>query len=244
GYEEGAFTGARKKGSIGKILQANGGTLFLDEIGDMPKHLQARLLRVLQERQVVPLGAHAPVAVDVALISATHRDPRALIAAQAFREDLYYRLNGLAVKLPPLRERSDLAILVQSLLASEGEGAAPQPSPEVMERLLAYRWPGNLRQLANVLRSAALMAAGERQITLAHLSDDFLEESQPSPPAPPAPATAEPAALPAGRLEEAELALIRAALDAEGGNVSAASKRLGIARNTIYRRLRWNVRAR
>ena len=241
GYEDGAFTGARRKGAIGKIVQANGGTLFLDEIGDMPLALQARLLRVLQERQVVPLGAHAPVAVDVALISATHRDPRALIAAQSFREDLYYRLNGLAVKLPPLRERSDLAILVQSLLASEGEGAAPQPSPEVMERLLAYRWPGNLRQLANVLRSAALMAAGERQITLAHLSDDFLEESQPSPPAP---AAAEPAALPAGRLEEAELALIRAALDAEGGNVSAASKRLGIARNTIYRRLRWNVRAR
>ncbi|MGE5114956.1 MAG: sigma-54-dependent Fis family transcriptional regulator, partial [Betaproteobacteria bacterium] len=209
-----------------------------------PLALQARLLRVLQERQVVPLGGHKPVAVDVALISATHRDLRALIAAQAFREDLYYRLNGIAVRLPPLRERSDLEILVRSILDAQGEGAVPRPGADVMARLLAYRWPGNLRQLANVLRSAALMAGGERQITLVHLSDDFLEESAAcaAPPSAPMPRAA--STEPVGRLEDAELALIRAALDAEGGNVSAASKRLGIARNTIYRRLRWNVRGR
>jgi transcriptional regulator of acetoin/glycerol metabolism len=253
GYEDGAFTGARRKGAMGKIVQANGGTLFLDEIGDMPLALQARLLRVLQERQVVPLGGHKPVTVDVALVSATHRDLRAMIGAQSFREDLYYRLNGIAVRLPPLRERSDMRILVQAILAAEQagkEGAAPQPSVEVMQRLLAYRWPGNLRQLANVLRTAALMAAADPQITTAHLSDDFLEESQPTATsplpasAPPIAATArggESAALPKGTLEDAELQMIRAAVEAAGGNISAASKRLGIARNTIYRRLHWNI---
>ncbi|MGI9217307.1 MAG: sigma-54-dependent Fis family transcriptional regulator, partial [Hydrogenophaga sp.] len=107
GYEEGAFTGARKKGSIGKILQANGGTLFLDEIGDMPKHLQARLLRVLQERKVSPLGAGKEVDVDVAVVCATHKNLKDMIARGDFREDLYYRLNGLVVRLPALRERSD-----------------------------------------------------------------------------------------------------------------------------------------
>jgi transcriptional regulator of acetoin/glycerol metabolism len=219
----------------------------------MPLALQARLLRVLQERQVVPLGGHKPVTVDVALVSATHRDLRAMIGAQSFREDLYYRLNGIAVRLPPLRERSDMRILVQAILAAEQagkEGAAPQPSVEVMQRLLAYRWPGNLRQLANVLRTAALMAAADPQITTAHLSDDFLEESQPTATsplpasAPPIAATArggESAALPKGTLEDAELQMIRAAVEAAGGNISAASKRLGIARNTIYRRLHWNI---
>ena len=106
GYEEGAFTGARRKGAVGKILQADGGTLFLDEIGDMPLALQAHLLRVLQERRVVPLGSAKSVPVDVSIICATHRDLRGMIGDKAFREDLYYRLNGMAVRLPPLRERS------------------------------------------------------------------------------------------------------------------------------------------
>jgi sigma-54 dependent transcriptional regulator, acetoin dehydrogenase operon transcriptional activator AcoR len=250
GYEDGAFTGARRKGAIGKIVQANGGTLFLDEIGDMPLALQARLLRVLQERQVVPLGGHKPVAVDVALVSATHRDLHQMIEDKAFREDLYYRLNGLVVKMPPLRERSDLRALVSRMFGEECSGLLPTLAPDVLELFLRYHWPGNLRQLSNVLRTAAVMAAGEPTITRDHLSDDFLDDCQRSfakavvaaePPVAVAVAAAAPAAT--GTLEEVEVEAIRRAVQAAGGNISEASKRLGISRNTIYRKLRWNAAA-
>jgi len=266
GYEDGAFTGARRKGAVGRIVQANGGTLFLDEIGDMPLALQARLLRVLQERVVTPLGSHKHIAVDIAVIGATHRNLREMIEKQQFREDLYYRLNGLVLKLPPLRERSDLAVVARRILQGECPQGAPEISPRVMELLGRYHWPGNIRQLANVLRTAAVMACGESQITEAHLSDDFLEDVRSLPPravmhsapavTPPSPVVPVPvAAVPASAaapapvapvpppnrtLEEVEIDMIRAALDAAGGNISEASKRLGISRNTIYRKLRWN----
>jgi transcriptional regulator with PAS, ATPase and Fis domain len=292
GYEEGAFTGARRKGAPGRILQANGGTLFLDEIGDMPLSLQARLLRVLQERQVTPLGSNKSISVDVAVIGATHCNLREMIERHAFREDLYYRLNGLAVRLPALRERSDLMALALRMLAAECPAGAPRLSDRVIGYFKAYHWPGNLRQLSNVLRTAAVMAAGEPLITDDHLSDDFLEDvrrarsgdaartvdrdvqplapalravasthatalpaDQTSAPVPartfadivlPAAAnlpTALPTALPAvppKTLGEQEIEMIRAALDAANGNISEASKRLGISRNTIYRKLRWN----
>jgi transcriptional regulator of acetoin/glycerol metabolism len=248
GYEDGAFTGARRKGATGKIVQANGGTLFLDEIGDMPLALQARLLRVLQERQVVPLGGHKPVAVDVALVSATHRDLHRMIEEQAFREDLYYRLNGLVVKVPPLRERSDLRALVSRIFGEECSGLVPTLAPDVFELFARYHWPGNLRQLSNVLRTAAVMAAGEATITREHLSDDFLDDCErcfgrsAGAEAANAAPTAAPAAI--GTLEEVEVETIRRAVEAAGGNISEASKRLGISRNTIYRKLRWNVPAR
>ncbi|WP_232540197.1 sigma-54-dependent Fis family transcriptional regulator [Azohydromonas aeria] len=307
GYEEGAFTGARRKGATGRIVQANGGTLFLDEIGDMPLQLQARLLRVLQERCVTPLGSGKAIAVDIAVIGATHRNLREMIQRGEFREDLYYRLNGLVLRLPPLRERSDLALVAQRILAAECPQGAPRISPEVMALFQRCDWPGNIRQLANVLRTAAVMAAGEPMITQAHLSDDFLDDvrrlaqqqqaqaqQQPVAAAPAAFATAgfapsgtalpaqaamppaagfdahfpaaaaapQPPAAPAGfapglppgagatsasmpastarTLHEQEIAMIQAALDAAGGNISEASKRLGISRNTIYRKLRWN----
>jgi transcriptional regulator of acetoin/glycerol metabolism len=257
GYEEGAFTGARRKGAMGKILQANGGTLFLDEIGDMPLPLQARLLRVLQERQVSPLGSSKPLPIDVAVVAATHRNLREMIAAQTFREDLYYRLNGLVVRLPSLRERSDLNTIVQKILRAECNGCVPELSAEVSHLLQHYHWPGNIRQLANVLRTAAVMAAGEPSITRLHLSDDFIEDAQSTgvvaaPPGVAAPIVAEAActeetaveAQPSSRqaattLEELELQTIKRALDEAGGNISVASKRLGISRNTIYRKLRW-----
>ena len=247
GYEDGAFTGARRKGAIGKIVQANGGTLFLDEIGDMPLALQARLLRVLQERQVVPLGGHKPVAVDVALVSATHRNLHEMIEAKAFREDLYYRLNGLVVKMPPLRERSDLPALVARICSEECSGAVPTLAADVVELFRRYHWPGNLRQLANVLRTAAVMAAGEPTITREHLSDDFLDDCERAAArgcaADAAGATAAAAAPATGTLEEIEVEMIRRAVEAAGGNISEASKRLGISRNTIYRKLRWNAAA-
>ncbi|WP_235823304.1 sigma-54-dependent Fis family transcriptional regulator [Azohydromonas sediminis] len=264
GYEEGAFTGARRKGAVGKIVQANGGTLFLDEIGDMPLPLQAHLLRVLQERQVTPLGSTKSIGVDVAIICATHRNLREMIAAHTFREDLYYRLNGLAVRLPPLRERTDLMALARRILERESPQRPLQLSPEVVRLFQAYRWPGNVRQLFNVLRTAAVMAAGQPTITVDHLSDDFLDDARAAaaqagdefpaappivaaPPVPPPrpvppPAPTLPAAPPvAGRsLEEIEIETIRLTLEAVGGNISEASKRLGISRNTIYRKLRWN----
>ena len=252
GYEDGAFTGARRKGAIGKIVQANGGTLFLDEIGDMPLALQARLLRVLQERQVVPLGGHKPVAVDVALVSATHRELHQMIEDKAFREDLYYRLNGLVVKMPPLRERSDLRALVSRMFGEECSGRQPTLAADVLDLFLRYHWPGNLRQLSNVLRTAAVMAAGEPTITRDHLSDDFLDDCErcfakagvAAESAGGTPAAVAAAAPPAtGTLEQIEVEMIRRAVQAAGGNISEASKRLGISRNTIYRKLRWNAPA-
>jgi transcriptional regulator of acetoin/glycerol metabolism len=178
GYEEGAFTGARRKGSVGKIVQANGGTLFLDEIGDMPIALQAHLLRVLQERHVTPLGSNKSVSVDVSIVCATHRNLREMITAKTFREDLYYRLNGLAVRLPPLRERSDLMPLVARILERECPDRRFQLSGEVLELFRHYQWPGNVRQLFNVLRTACVMAGGDTLITRDHLSDDFIEDAR------------------------------------------------------------------
>ncbi len=245
GYADGAFTGARRKGAVGKIAQANGGTLFLDEIGDMPLPLQARLLRVLQDRQVTPLGSIKAVVVDVAIICATHRNLRDMIERKQFREDLYYRLNGLAVRLPPLRERSDLAALVQRILQREAPARRLTVSGEVMAMLRACTWPGNVRQLFNVLRTAAVMAADDEQITCAHLSDDFIDDVRQAagPGAPVQGAAAQPAApeQAGGSLEELELNAIRRAVDAAGGNISQASKQLGVSRNTIYRKLRWNT---
>lgn len=238
GYEDGAFTGARKKGAVGKIVQANGGTLFLDEIGDMPVGLQARLLRVLQERMVTPLGSSKAIAVDIDLVCATNHNLRERIANGLFREDLYYRLNGLVVKLPPLRERSDLDAVVKKILASLSNGARHSVAPEIMQLFHRHKWPGNLRQLSNLLRTAIVMAGDEHVIGLQHMPDDFLDDiemrdaTSASNPA----ATTETTA--AGtRLETLAHDAIQAALDAHGGNVSAAARALGISRNTMYRKL-------
>jgi transcriptional regulator with PAS, ATPase and Fis domain len=230
GYEEGAFTGARRKGAAGRIMQAHGGTLFLDEIGDMPLALQARLLRVLEERKVLPLGGARPVVVDIELVCATNHDLRKRIAEGLFREDLYYRLNGLVVKLPPLRERSDLDAIVAQLLASETQSR--RVADEVLRLFRRHAWPGNLRQLASLLRTAALMAGDKDEIGLHHLPDDFLDDFGAAPAAQ-APAGAGTNA----RLEELELSAILRTLDAHGGNVSAAARALGVSRNTIYRKL-------
>ena len=248
GYEDGAFTGARRKGAVGKILQADGGTLFLDEIGDMPLALQAHLLRVLQERCVTPLGSSRSTPVDVAIICATHRNLREMIDAKAFREDLYYRLNGLAVRLPPLRERSDLAVLVRRILDADPGARHLRLAPEALSLFAGYSWPGNVRQLFNVLRTAAVMAGQDRQITVEHLPDDFLEDVRRQPPVTKAasPSASAPAVAPDAvavlSLEELEVDAIRRAVEAAGGNISEASKRLGVSRNTIYRKLRWSQR--
>ncbi|WP_133645861.1 sigma-54-dependent Fis family transcriptional regulator [Paraburkholderia flava] len=241
GYEDGAFTGAKKRGSVGKIVQADGGTLFLDEIGDMPLAQQVRLMRVLQERTVVPLGGTRAVPVDLRIVCATHRDLRAMIEAGTFREDLYYRINGLVVTLPALAERSDLQALIARMLARQhnGERMPSRVSAAVLEQFARCRWPGNLRQLANVLRTAGIMAEGADEIDVEHLPDDFLHDccaedvQQPAP----APAATVHATTPP-RMEDWQATLIEQTLARHLGNVSATARELGLARNTVYRYLR------
>ncbi len=168
GYRAGAFTGAQRAGRRGKILQADGGTLFLDEIADMPLELQARLLRVLDERRVAPLGTEETHAVDFQLVSASHRHLPALVREGRFREDLYYRIAGIELQLPALRERTDKRELIRSVLAAEG-GPDASLSPEAERLLMDHSWPGNIRQLGHVLRSAAALADG-KTIGREHLS--------------------------------------------------------------------------
>ena len=153
GYGPGAFTGARKEGRRGKIAQSSGGTLFLDEIGDMPPHLQTRLLRVLEEDEIIPLGSETTVPVDLRVVCASNRDLRQLIAAGEFREDLYYRLNGILLDLPPLAERADKDVLIRRLLVEES-GKPYSIDAAALDLLESHTWPGNIRELRNVIRSA------------------------------------------------------------------------------------------
>jgi transcriptional regulator of acetoin/glycerol metabolism len=235
GHKAGAFTGATREGGIGRILQANGGTLFLDEIGDMPVALQTRLLNVIEDREVMPLGASKVVSVDVRVISATQHHPLDLIAKGQFREDLYYRLNGITVRLPPLRQRTDSAELINKLLRSEAGAGAIQIEPALMERLGRHSWPGNVRQLRNVLRTMLALRAGER-LTLAEFNEEWLAgataEEVPA-------AESEPALDAEGEsvLSGAEREALRRMLESCQWNVSAAAARLHISRRTIYRKI-------
>ncbi|MEO6354500.1 MAG: sigma-54-dependent Fis family transcriptional regulator [Burkholderiaceae bacterium] len=236
GYEDGAFTGARKKGSVGKILQANGGTLFLDEIGDMPLSLQARLLRVLQERMVTPLGSTKSIPVNVELICATNKNLREQIAKGAFREDLYYRLNGLVVKLPPIRERTDLETVVNKVLALESNTVAYSVAPDIMQLFKQHSWPGNFRQLTNLLRTAIVMADDCHEIRLEHLPDDFFDDIESIQGC----ASIENSSrfvASGSNLEEMEISVIQKSLESHSGNVSATARALGVSRNTIYRKI-------
>ncbi|MBO3276847.1 sigma-54-dependent Fis family transcriptional regulator [Pseudomonas schmalbachii] len=226
GYRGGSFTGARKEGMRGKLLQADGGTLFLDEIGDMPLALQTRLLRVLEERQVVPLGDGVAQAVDLRLISATHRNLAELVAAGTFREDLFYRLNGLVLELPPLREREDKADLLDHLLCEESRGRPPLLDEDARRQLLAYAWPGNVRQLRNVLRTLVALCEDGR-IRLGDLPAEIRQA---------VPQTAQkPAADP---LLNAERTALLAVLEGQRWHMSRVAEQLGISRNTLYRKLR------
>lgn len=242
GYQGGAFTGARKEGAPGKIQQAHGGTLFLDEIGDMPLNLQARLLRVLQERCVTPLGSTRTIQVDLSLVCATHRKLREEVTRGSFREDLYYRLNGMSITLPSLRERTDIRTIVHKLAQVEtaSRGTPVHFSEAALCAIERHPWPGNIRQLANVIRVAiALLDDGESLITENHLPEELFEApiaagssmmSAPTPWATPLPDTG-------GRLDEIGRQAALRALDAAGGNISLAARKLGISRNTLYRKL-------
>ena len=239
GYQSGAYTGARREGAPGRIREAHGGTLFLDEIGDMPLPLQARLLRVLQERVVVPLGGGKPVAVDFCLVCATHRDLPAEMQAGRFREDLYYRLNGMTLRLPPLRERSDLLNLLERELRTLVPERSIRIAPDLLRAMQGYAWPGNLRQLCNALRTAcALREDDEDTITWEHLPDDLLQGLQTPPIAEDGRLDlAQPNPLACDLRTQSRQAIERTVSQCTG-NVSEAARLLGISRNTLYRRLR------
>src|SRR5258705_3099074 len=161
GYTRRAFTGPVKKGRVGKILQSNGGTLFLDEIGDMPLMLQTRLLRVIEEREIVPLGSENAIKVNLHVLAASHRNLREMIAHGTFREDLYYRLNGITLELPALRDRADRERVIHHALAVEtGNGRPAAIEMDALQRLVAYPWPGNVRELRNVIRTALAICEG------------------------------------------------------------------------------------
>src|ERR1700733_13987761 len=237
GHKPGAFTGATREGSTGRILQANGGTLFLDEIGDMPLPLQARLLNVIEDREVMPLGGTKVVSVDVRILSATQRDPVDLIAKGLFREDLYYRLNGITVRMPPLRQRSDRAELIRKLLQSEtGSGPVVEIDPALLERLVCHSWPRHVRQGRNVVRTMLALRGCDR-LTLADFSEDWLAGGAAAPATSAEVQHAEVDADGESVLSGAERDALRRTLEGCRWNVSAAAARLHISRRTMYRKM-------
>jgi two-component system response regulator HydG len=229
GYVKGAFTGAFQT-KQGLLEAAQGGTLFLDEIGDLPVDLQAKLLRVLQEREVKPVGSTERRRIDVRIIAATNRDLETAIRNGSFRQDLYFRLNVVQIKLPPLRERkSDIPLLVISFLDkfTDPQGPARTISEDAMRRLVAYDWPGNVRELENAIERAVALGSGP----IVHLGD--LPSSLQYPASERAPEKDE--LLP---LEELERRAILRTLRETSGDKLAAARMLGIGKTTLYRKLK------
>lgn len=262
GYRPGAFTGASRSGYRGKIAQADGGTLFLDEIGDMPVQLQARLLRVLETKEVIPLGGTKPEQIDIRVIAATHRSVRQLIGDGLFREDLYYRLAGVTLTLPPLRERGDKARLIEHIIRLECGARDIQVSPEVLETFQQARWPGNIRQLRLVTRTALAMT-DDGYVERSHLPPELFNElGNPEDD----PSDGRGALLGGGNgvdtnsaeqgaeedhstrvqrelearnpLEAAERAALIRELERNRWNITRVSRKLDVCRNTLYRKMR------
>jgi sigma-54 dependent transcriptional regulator, acetoin dehydrogenase operon transcriptional activator AcoR len=231
GYAPGAFTGARSRGARGKIALAHTGTLFLDEIGDMPLNLQTRLLRVLAEGEVLPLGGETPMRVDIDVICATHRDLAQMVAEGTFREDLYYRLSGATLQMPPLSKRADIREVIEAVFDEEAQSAGHVLTldPQLTALLCEFAWPGNIRQLRNVLRYACAVCNSAR-VELRHVSPDVAA-----------------LLLPRGNGEHSALLLSGEPLDERTRIVdaltrhqwrpNAAAQALGMSRATLYRRI-------
>jgi DNA-binding NtrC family response regulator len=239
GYEKGAFTGA-VAAKAGKFELADQGTIFLDEIGDMPGALQAKLLRVLQEREFEHLGGTKTLKVDVRIIAATNQDLRAALEQGTFREDLYYRLNVVPISIPPLREhKEDIPYLVDHFVARfSGESQKPVSgiTPAALKRLMEFHWPGNVRELENIIERAVVMAAGT-QIDVGDIHLDTPPASSEQRP-PQLSADDKNPWLPPGRtLEQFEDDIIREAVRRAGGNKSQAARLLGLSRNALRYRL-------
>ncbi len=229
GHERGAFTGAVSR-AAGRFEAADGGTLFLDEVGELPARVQAKLLRVLQEGTFERLGSNESVRVDVRVVSATHRDLRKLVAEGSFREDLYYRLKVLEVRLPPLRERiDDLRALVEALLAELASGTSPRFAPSAWAVLSSHSFPGNVRELRAALQHAVILSRGGT-IELAHLPHEIAALAG-------APATSSVPLL-ADAMRSYERQQLLAALRVSTGNRTRAARMLGISRKNLWEKLR------
>jgi PAS domain S-box-containing protein len=242
GYAEGSFTGARKGGQPGKFEMAAGGTFFLDEVGDMSLAMQAKLLRVIQEMRLSRIGSSQERPIDVRLIAATHRDLAVEVCKGTFREDLYYRLNVLAARIPPLRERvEDLPglaqFLAQKLAVKLGRGPI-EIAPDFVRQIQAHTWPGNVRELANVLERA-IVAAGPDGLLTGELPLSISLRPEPPQAEPPQPEVKPSSGKSIRDVErEIEKELVREALALYDGNIQRASAKLGICRNTLYRKMR------
>jgi transcriptional regulator of acetoin/glycerol metabolism len=234
GYGPGAFTGAKRDGMRGRIVQSSGGTLFLDEIGDMPLLMQSRLLRVLEEQEVTPLGSESLIKVDLRVICASHRNLAEMIALGDFREDLYYRLNGITLELPTLTARRDKESLIRKCIARESMGGeVGSIEAGALERLLAYPWPGNIRELRNAIRSA-LAICEDHVIRVGDLPSAISRHQPPTP-----------VSNQAARPEAAEISFAAAERDAllrsiemHAGHMTHVAAHLGISRNTLYRKIK------
>ena len=232
GYEKGAFTGAEAR-KIGLFEQASGSTLFLDEVGDLKRDLQVKLLRTLQEREILRVGGTERVKVDVRIIAATNQDLERAVREGRFREDLYYRLNVIAITLPPLRERrTDIPLLLEHFLVKYSEGRVAKPvSEDALKMLMAYDWPGNVRQLESVVERAVLLSEGETIVV-----DDLPAAVRAR-----INTTADPIAIEIPDtgidIESVERSLILKALDKAQGNVTRAARLLGLTRRTLQYRL-------
>ncbi len=230
GYARGAFSGAHQDGKIGQIELADKGTLFLDEIGEMPTEIQAKLLRVLESRSICRVGSVNARHVDFRLVAATNRNLSAMLSTGSFREDLYYRINTFVLEIPPLRERADDILPIARYVLSRMGLEHLSFSPEAEAAMLAFSWPGNVRQLHNAVVHAATMRQGD----LIEVGD-FPPDTLPS-------ANLPLHAVPAGDLSDimadAEAVIIRKVLTEQGGNVSRTARTLHIARTTLYEKLR------
>lgn len=226
GHTKGAFTGADAVRQ-GFFRAAHGGTLFLDEIGELPLHLQPKLLRALESGQITPVGSDVPIKVDTRLVAATNRDLAEAVQAGRFRDDLYYRINVVELIVPPLAERSDDLLPLASKFAGEFSGGPVRLSPQATQCLLAHRWPGNVRELRNAIQRACLLCRGDI-IMPEHLPPKI------------AALTTVPGenSIPAGRLSQVERATILATLEECGGNRTHAAKKLGISRRALIYKIR------
>ncbi len=230
GYVAGAFTGANSKGYQGKIRQAHKGILFLDEIADLPLEAQSRLLHVLQDKTVLPVGSNQSVQVDTQIIAATHKDLDSLVSDGLFRQDLYYRLNGLIIQLPRFEERDDKQQLIENIHRRHAE-SEQQLCPHLLSLLLSYSWPGNLRELDSLIKVSSLMAQGEETLDLAHVPTHLskkLSQAQ----------DVATAAEPTLKLRATVEDKLLKTYQANQGNISKTSRMLGVSRNTIYRKLK------
>ncbi len=229
GYAPGAFTGASVAGTEGKLGAADGGTLFLDELAEMSAGVQAALLRFLEDRSYYRVGDAHPRRADVRVIAATCQDLPTLVRQGSFRADLYYRLKGACVKIPPLREREDVVELARGLIrelcVELGRAAAPRLSKEIAGAVSGYAWPGNVRELRNALHVALVLGGDAPTIETDVLPDEVFARVYPA------------SGRSGGLLDRAEARALEEAIEASGGNMSEAARRLGVARSTLYRML-------